>query len=69
MAESLATGVHDHAGSRVVVGVDGSDASRDGLRWAARQARMTGASLHAVMAWHVPITAYNVPMRNLSRPL
>ncbi len=40
--------------SFIVVGVDGSQASRDALRWAAHQARLTGAELHAVSAWHVP---------------
>ena len=40
--------------SFIVVGVDGSPAGRDALRWAARQARLTGAELHAVSAWHVP---------------
>lgn len=40
----------------LVVGVDGSDASRDALRWAARQARMTGADLHAICAWDFPVT-------------
>jgi len=33
----------------IVVGVDGSEPSRRALRWAARQARLTGASLHAVL--------------------
>lgn len=41
--------------SFLVVGVDGSDASRDALRWAARQARMTGADLHAICAWDFPV--------------
>ena len=38
---------------RIVVGVDGSGASRDALRWAARQAQLTGASLEAVMSWDI----------------
>ncbi|HET9171261.1 MAG TPA: universal stress protein [Actinospica sp.] len=40
----------------IVVGVDGSASSRDALRWAARQARLTGAELHAVCAWDFPAT-------------
>lgn len=44
--------------SRIVVGVDGSEASRDTLRWAAHQASLTGAALELVMAWHVPIATY-----------
>jgi nucleotide-binding universal stress UspA family protein len=38
----------------IVVGVDGSESSIDALRWAATQARLTGASLEAVMAWEWP---------------
>ncbi len=38
----------------IVVGVDGSEASKDALRWAARQARLTGAELRAVCAWQMP---------------
>jgi nucleotide-binding universal stress UspA family protein len=41
----------DHA---IVVGVDGSDGSRDALTWAAEQARLTGASLRAVATWRWP---------------
>jgi nucleotide-binding universal stress UspA family protein len=40
--------------SFVVVGVDGSESSADALRWAAAQARITGADLHAVYAWEFP---------------
>ncbi len=42
----------------IVVGVDGSDASKDALRWAARQAEQTGARLQVVMTWHIPPVAY-----------
>jgi nucleotide-binding universal stress UspA family protein len=38
----------------VVVGVDGSEASKDSLAWAGRYARLTGATLHAVTAWQYP---------------
>jgi nucleotide-binding universal stress UspA family protein len=38
----------------VVVGVDGSDASKDALGWAGRYARLTGSTLHAVTAWQIP---------------
>ena len=40
--------------SKIVVGVDGSDGSIDALRWAARQAEFTGATLHVVTAWAFP---------------
>jgi len=38
----------------IVVGVDGSPPSRKALAWAARQARMTGATVRAVTAWQLP---------------
>lgn len=41
--------------SFIVVGVDGSDSSMDALRWAAGQARLTGADLHAISAWDLPV--------------
>ncbi|MFI6644244.1 universal stress protein [Streptomyces sp. NPDC050504] len=40
--------------ARIVVGVDGSEPSRRALRWAADQARLTGARLEAVIAWEDP---------------
>jgi nucleotide-binding universal stress UspA family protein len=42
------------APGRIVVGVDGSEPSLEALRWAGRQASLTGASLDAVMAWETP---------------
>lgn len=39
----------------IVVGVDGSDGSRDALRWALGQARATGEAIRAVAAWDVPV--------------
>ncbi|MFI5960358.1 universal stress protein [Cryptosporangium sp. NPDC051539] len=39
-------------GGRIVVGVDGSKASKTALGWALRQARLTGAVVDAVIAWH-----------------
>lgn len=39
---------------RIVVGVDGSPASRDALGWAVRQAHLTGAAVEAVAAWEYP---------------
>ncbi len=43
---------------RVVVGIDGSDASRRAARWAAYEARLRGAKLEIVSAWHVPLYGY-----------
>ena len=39
---------------RIVVGVDGSDGSKNALRWAARQAELTGATLEVVTGWESP---------------
>jgi nucleotide-binding universal stress UspA family protein len=50
------------SGPVIVVGVDGSDPSRDALRWAAGQARVTGATLRAIMTWNVPMINYGAAM-------
>ncbi|MDE3202960.1 MAG: universal stress protein [Acidobacteriota bacterium] len=50
---------------RIVVGIDGSDVSKDALRWAAAQARLTGAHLHVVMAWEIPALAYMATIPNV----
>ena len=39
---------------RIVVGVDGSEPSIRALRWAARQAESSGATLEVVTAWTFP---------------
>jgi nucleotide-binding universal stress UspA family protein len=39
-----------------VVRIDGSRSSKAALRWAIRQAKLTGSSVHAVTAWHYPTT-------------
>jgi nucleotide-binding universal stress UspA family protein len=41
---------------RVVVGVDGSNASQRALEWAVTEARRRGADLEAVIAWNAPYT-------------
>jgi nucleotide-binding universal stress UspA family protein len=45
----------------IVVGVDGSQASKDALAWAAGQARLTSAELLAISAWRPPPT-YGYPV-------
>ena len=42
------------AAKRIVVGVDGSPASRDALRWALEEARLWHGSVEAVHAWSYP---------------
>jgi nucleotide-binding universal stress UspA family protein len=44
------------AGHRIVAGVDGSPSSLSALRWAVRQARLTGATVDAVITWHYPVS-------------
>jgi nucleotide-binding universal stress UspA family protein len=39
---------------RIVVGVDGSPSAKAALAWAIRQAKLTGAVVDAVIAWHYP---------------
>lgn len=43
-----------NATPRIVVGVDGSEPSKEALRWAARIAAATGADIEAVTAWDYP---------------
>ncbi|HYB47176.1 MAG TPA: universal stress protein, partial [Streptosporangiaceae bacterium] len=40
---------------RIVVGIDGFEPSMAALRWAIHQARLTGAVVEAVTAWHIPV--------------
>ncbi|WP_073951411.1 universal stress protein [Streptomyces kebangsaanensis] len=40
--------------ARIVVGVDGSEPSKAALRWAARQAALTGGVVEAVTSWQYP---------------
>jgi nucleotide-binding universal stress UspA family protein len=44
----------DPSNERIVVGVDGSDESRDALRWALDEARARGAEVEVVHAWTIP---------------
>lgn len=42
------------AGGRIVVGVDGLPSSKAALRWAIHQAKLTGDTVEAITAWHLP---------------
>jgi nucleotide-binding universal stress UspA family protein len=47
----------------VVVGVDGSERSKQALAWGARYARLTGAPLTALAVWHLPTSyGWTVPI-------
>jgi nucleotide-binding universal stress UspA family protein len=48
------TGQQTKDGGRIVAGVDGSASSLAALRWAIRQAELTGSSVDAVIAWEPP---------------
>jgi nucleotide-binding universal stress UspA family protein len=48
-------------GPRIVVGVDGFEPSGAALRWAIHQAKLTGAVVDAVTAWHIPAGTGWVP--------
>jgi|HubBroStandDraft_5_1064220.scaffolds.fasta_scaffold183921_1 nucleotide-binding universal stress UspA family protein len=48
---------HSDTQPRIVAGVDGSPSSVGALRWAIRQAGLTGATVDAVIAWHYPAAA------------
>ncbi|MDQ1626901.1 MAG: hypothetical protein QOI54_645 [Actinomycetota bacterium] len=41
--------------ARIVVGVDGSEASRAALRWAAEEASLRDAELQALLVWEPPL--------------
>ncbi|GAB3545529.1 nucleotide-binding universal stress UspA family protein [Actinopolyspora lacussalsi] len=47
---------------RITVGIDGSPASKAALRWAVRQAELTGGEITTVIAWdYPPIYGWEVP--------
>jgi nucleotide-binding universal stress UspA family protein len=54
----------EHHRRRIVVGVDGSESSKDALRWASHQAKLTGASLEVVITWEIapPSYGYSLPV-------
>jgi nucleotide-binding universal stress UspA family protein len=53
----------------IVVGVDGSPSAAAALRWAARQARLTGARLRVVTSWRYPRPyGYDLPDVEAWRP-
>jgi nucleotide-binding universal stress UspA family protein len=46
---------------RIIVGVDGSDASLDALRWAVNYARGVGGVVQAMRTWHYPWAMQTAP--------
>jgi nucleotide-binding universal stress UspA family protein len=51
------TGTNGSKVRRIVVGVDGSPPADAALRWAIREAKLTGDVVRAVAAWQYPIAA------------
>lgn len=47
----------------VVVGVDGSDASIEALRWAVNYSKETGAKVRAIATWHYPWAMQTAPQQ------
>lgn len=45
----------------MVVGMDGSEHAERALAWAIDEAKLRGARIHVVSAWHVPATVYGGP--------
>ncbi|MCH6471174.1 universal stress protein [Sinomonas terrae] len=41
--------------NRIVVGIDGSEASSSALAWALEEARLRGTGLRAITAWRYPV--------------
>jgi len=57
---SLCSRGHRRDVGKIVVGVDGSDASKDALRWALDEARLRSDFVVAVHAWQVPVLPVDV---------
>ena len=48
-----------------MVGVDGFESSKAALRWAIRQAKLTGAVVDAVIAWQIPVGTGWIPTADM----
>jgi len=53
--ELAVTSQSDERTRRIVVGVDGSQGSKTALEWAMTEARLTGATVDAVITWQDPV--------------
>lgn len=47
----------EHTMEQIIVGVDGSQPSREALQWAAREARLRQAALQVILSWRMPYVA------------
>ena len=48
--------------NKIVAGVDGSEPSKNALRWAVEEAELRDAELVAVHAWEMPIVSTGIPL-------
>ncbi len=56
----------ESGGPVVVAGIDGSQESKNALRWAVRHTQQLG-TLHAVAVWHLPVQfGYHLPVASES---
>ena len=46
----------------IVVGVDGTEPSREALRWAVQEAKLRKTDLHIVVSWDYPVVATAEPV-------
>lgn len=53
---------------RIVVGVDGSESSKDALRWAKAHAETDGAELVAISAWSYPVASFPMLVNQVAAP-
>jgi nucleotide-binding universal stress UspA family protein len=61
---------NSHNALPIVVGIDGSDPSKQALAWAARQSQLTGTHLEIISTWEYPTTfAYPGMMWPVNMPL
>jgi len=58
----MSTNTESTSTGRIVVGVDGSEAGTEALRWAARLAPVLGATIDVVSAWEYLPTAATLPV-------
>jgi len=54
--------------ARIVVGVDGSESSKDALPWAKARADADGAELVAIGAWSYPVASFPMLVNEVAAP-
>jgi alanine dehydrogenase len=62
-------GKEDPMSRLIVVGIDGSEASRLAARWATREAQLRGADLLLVSAWEIPMDGFSFGVAGVSEDM